>query len=364
MIRIKVVVVDSRASYLRKLLDAFVTDYADRVEPFAFSSLEGAEEFFKSSSADVMLVESALADETLTGRKGAVLAFLTDDASVDAVFGHPAICRFQKTDLIYKSILDVCSDKFDHVSSKSSLLDHAKIVSFFPASGGVGASTMAAACALSAAKRGLRAFYLNLESAGTSKTYFSAPGEGGLEDILFAIGSKKSNIVVRLQALVKSSPHGVRFLDSCDNALDTLDMPVDQLEQLVREIASSDAYDVIVLDMDFGFTPLARAALGLSRLSVFVSNGRPSSNEKFERAFRAMQQLEQRGDLEGSSRVVLAYNNFNGKYGVRLENGMVPIAGGLSRVVRDTQGAPLEPPLLIEALSAQPLFGELLAAIS
>lgn len=361
MIRVKVVIVDSRASYLRKLLDAFASDYADRVEPFAFSSLEGAEEYFKSSSADIMLVESALASDSLAGKKGAVLAYLTDDASVETVYGHRAICRFQKTELIYKSIVDACSEKFDHVSSKSSLIEQVRVFTFFPASGGAGASTMAASCALAAAKRGLRAFYLNLELTGTSKAYFDAPGEGGLEDVLFAIGAKKSNVVVRLQALVKSSPHGVRFLDSCDNALDTFDVAPEQLEQLVRDIAASDAYDVIVLDMDFGFSPLALAAMRLSRLSVFVSNGTPVSNGKFERAYRMLQQLEQRGDAEGCARVVLAYNNFNSKFGVRLDDGVVPVVGGMGRVVRDAQRTPLEPSLLIEALSSQPLFGELLA---
>lgn len=361
MIRIKVAVIDARESYLRKLLQAFSSEYSDRLEIFAFSTVESAEAFLKTKSVDVLLVSSEFADEGLEGKGGAVLAYLTDNASVDTIFGHRAICRFQKTEMIYKGILDVCSGKFDHVREKSAISGSSKIIVFFSAGGGVGASTLAAACAIGAAKRGLKAFYLNLEVLGSSTTFFRGSGNGGLEDILFAIGAKKSNVGMRLQMLAKTSPHGVRFLDSCENIADVLDMTGDQLEVLVQTVASSERSDVIVLDADFAMTPLAMATLNIAHLSVFVSNGTEVSNRKFERAYQMLQVLRQRGEISSNCKVALAYNNFRSKWGKRPVNDLVPVVGTIGHVVRDAQGTPLSAPTLADALSTQPLFNPLLS---
>ena len=347
---IKVAIIDSRKSYLKRLVEAFESGYADRLQVFAFSNLGAFEEFLKNSSVDVMLVGEDLGDETLEGMRGAMLVYLVDDREVDSMYGHRVVCRFQKTDLIYRSILDACSDRFDHVSSRRAAIEGVNVISFFPASGGVGASSMAAACAIGAAKRGLRAFYLNLELFGMTAQYFVAPGAGGLEDVLMAIEAKKNNVAMRLQSVTKRSHSGVYFVDSVANALDLSELTPDHLDRLVREIAMSGTYDVVVLDMDFAHSKLALTAMELATRSVFVSNGSAASNLKFERLYQMLQSMGRMGMVEGLQNAVLAYNNFNSKTGKRLNGDVVPVAGGLPRIV-DVNGNSLEGTQLAEALS-------------
>lgn len=358
---LKVGIIDSRESYLKRLVDAFASGYSDRLEVFAFSNLGSFEEFLKNASVDVMLVGSDLGSEGLEGKRGATLVYLVDDREIESIYGHRAVCRFQKTDLIYRQILDACSDRFDHVSSRRAAVEGVHVISFFPASGGAGASSMAAACALGAAKRGLRAFYLNLELFGSTDMYFTAPGVGGLEDALMAIEAKKSNVAMRLQSVTKRSQNGVYFIDSVANALDLSELTADHLDRLVREIAMSGTYDVIVLDMDYAHSKLAPTAMELSTRSVFVSNGTLTSNRKFERLYQMLQGMSRMGLAEGLQNAVLAYNNFSSKTGKRLSGEVVPVAGGLPRIV-DASGNPLEGAQLVEALSVYGLFDELLAS--
>lgn len=357
---LKVAVIDSRESYLKRLVDAFSAGYSDRLEVFAFSNVDSFEGFLKNASVDVMLVGSDLGSEALEGKRGATLVYLVDDREIESMYGHRAVCRFQKTDLIYKSILDACSDRFDHVGSRRAAIEGVAIISFFPASGGAGASSMAAACALGAAKRGMRAFYLNLELFGTAGTYFTAPGVGGLEDVLLAIEAKKSNVAMRLQSVTKRSQNGVYFIDSVANSLDISELTPDHLDRLVREIAMSGTYNVIVLDMDFAHSKLVPTAMELSTRSVFVSNGTTVSNVKFERLYQMLQGMGRMGMAEGLQNAVLAYNNFSSKTGKRLSGDVVPVAGGLPRVV-DANGNSLNDAQLVEALSVYGLFDELLA---
>ena len=354
---IRVALVDSREAYATRLVRAFMEDYADRLEVASFTSMEALDDYLRNTVVDVMLVGSDLASETIVGKRGATLVYLVDDKSTELMYDQRAICRYQKVDLIYKGILDACSERFDHLTTRKEGIEGTAILTFLPSSGGAGASTMASACALASAKHGFRTFYLNLELYGQAELYFTAEGDGSLEDVLYAIEARKSNVTMRLQSAVRRTPEGVSYLASCSNALDVAELQPELVEQLVREIASSDSYDVIVLDMDYAHSALAPVAMALSTKVVFVSNGTLVSNMKFERVYKALTDLSRTGAAEGLAKVVLAYNNFRRKTGMRIQDDFVEVVGSLPHV-RDfqTMGE------LLEALSTKPVFDELLAA--
>jgi MinD-like ATPase involved in chromosome partitioning or flagellar assembly len=238
---------------------------------------------------------------------------------------------------------------------RKTAIEGTNILVFMPASGGAGASTMAAACALASAKHGFRTFYLNLELYGQAQLYFNGPGSGGLEDVLYAIEARKRNVAMRIQSVVKHSPDGVCFLDSCQSALDIAELLPEQVEQLVREIASSDSYDVMVLDMDFSHSKFVPAAMALASQIVFVSNGTPTSNQKFERIYKMLIDFERTGDARESGKTVLAYNNFRSKTGMKLADDVIRVVGTLPHV-SNYQSVPE----LIEVLSVKSVFEELL----
>ena len=356
---ITIALVDNNEEYSSRLTEAFLTDYADRLEVATFTTLESLDDYLRNNVADVMLVSSELATEALVGKRGATLVYLVDDKSIEQVYGHQAICRYQKVDLIYKGILDACSERFDHLTMRKTGIEGTNILAFLPASGGAGASTMAAACALAFAKHGFKTFYLNLELYGQAQLYFEGEGSGGLDDVLYAIEAQKRNIAMRIQSAVKHSPEGVCFLDSCTSALDVAELSSDQVEQLVREIASSDSYDVMVLDMDFSHSKFVSAVMGLATQTVFVSNGTLTSNMKFERVYKMLTDLNRVGDAYGLANVTLAYNNFRSKTGMKIADDLIRVVGSLPHV-SNYQSVPE----LIETLSVKPVFENMLDNIA
>lgn len=353
MIRLQVALVDAHAGYLAKLTAALKREHSNQLEVFAFSSLDKAYDFLDEVSVDVLLVDEDLATEGQTGKRGAELVYFTPTKEVEAIFGRPAICKYQSVDLIFKSIIDVCSEKFDHKAAKTTVAIDSQVIAFFPASGGSGASTLAASCALAAVKRGMRVCYLNLELYGTASRFFTGPGTGGLDDALLAIKTKKSNLILRLQSIIKECVPGLCFIESCASSLDIADIRSDEFEQLVQGVSQAGMFDLIVLDMDFAWSHLSMTALSLADQTVFVSNGTPVSNAKFERVYGSLRALELRGHSIPVNKIAIMYNNFSSKTGRRLEASFVPTLGGAPRFVCDTTGE------LIDSLSSHQCFNRL-----
>ena len=91
--------------------------------------------------------------------------------------GYPAICKFQKVDLIYKQILSIYSENSQSVSRESHLnLGGSNVIAFMSPAGGNRNVSMAAACAMQCAGRGNNVLYLNLENLA-QVMFFSGEGQ-------------------------------------------------------------------------------------------------------------------------------------------------------------------------------------------
>ena len=72
--------------------------------------------------------------------------------------------------------------------------------------------------------------FLNLKQFGSTENIFEASGKGSFTDAIFAIKSKKVNMTLKLESIVKQSEDGVYFYDNCQNALDYTEIKLDELE--------------------------------------------------------------------------------------------------------------------------------------
>lgn len=335
---LKVAVIDDHDSYRERFVATLADAYADKLEVSSFSSIETFDaDQAKSEPVDIMLVSASLASDQIDSRNGALTVYLVDDRSIERLYDKPAVCRYQKVDLIYRALLDAALDLFDAVTFRGEPVEGAAIVSFFPACGGAGASTLAAACALGAARRGWRTFYLNLELYGQAGMYFDADGFGSLSDAIFAVLAKKHNINMRIQSMTKHTEQGVAFLDSCRTPLDLIDLTPDSTVQLLHGIAASSPYDIIVVDADYPHSPIAPTLMELSMRNVFVSNGSEVSNDKLACVVDVLHGRDSRtGFTHGLDNAVLVYNNFDEATSSYLASDDLTVLGSIDHYANTT----------------------------
>lgn len=311
--KIKLAILERDKSYLTRIVSAFGTKYADKLEMYSFTDAEVALNILAGAKIDVFLSSDAFDIDTARIPNRCAFAYLVDFPGIDTVREQRAICKFQKADLIYKQILSVYSEKASTITGFKMTGDAGQTIAFCSASGGVGCSTMAAACAAHFAAQGSRVLYLNLETFGSADVFFSGEGQFGMSDIIFALKSKKTNLSLKLESCVKQDLCGVCFYSQAKLALDMMELNTEDILRLITELKMMGEYDYIILDMEFSLNKEMLKIYRQMQGIVMVGDGSVSSNSKTERAFTALSIMESNADAPLTNRMSFLYNKTSNK---------------------------------------------------
>ncbi|MCL1791799.1 MAG: chromosome partitioning protein ParA [Peptococcaceae bacterium] len=355
--RIRLAILESDMNYLSRITALFTEKFADKLEVHSFSDEKLALNDLAGANIDVFVAGSVFNIETSELPPRCGFAYLVDSPRIDTYREQRAINRFQKADLIYKEILRIYSDVAD-VSAIGFKLESGetstRVIAFVSACGGVGSSSMAAACAVSLTKRGLPVVYLNCEQFGSSNIFFSDQGNRNFSDVIYSLKSKKSNLLLKLESTVKQDEEtGVHYYDQANLALDVMEMREEDYEQLFSGLSAMN-YSHIILDMDFSLNAECLDVLRMAQTLVFVSDGSEMSNVKFARALASLMILDQQNGTDLCHRITLLYNRFSSKTSKRLDNGHLVVLGGAPKYERATTRR------IVEQLAGMPLFEELI----
>ena len=352
--KIKLAILEKDRSYLTRVVSAFGAKYSDKFEIYSFTDVEVALAMLNASKIDVLLAGDVFDIDVARLPKRCAFAYLVDSVGIDMINNQRAICKFQKADMIYKQILSIYSEKASSITGFKMTGDEGKVIGFCSASGGVGSSTMAAACSVYLASKKKKVLYLNLEKYGSADMYFSGQGQFGMSDIIFALKSKKTNLALKLESCVKRDPSGVYFFSQARVALDMIEMNADDTLRLLAELKASGEYDYIVLDMDFGIDKDMLKIYRQTQEIVLVGDGSLESNTKIERAHAALMIVEENADAPLTSRMSFVYNKVGSKTGHTLNAEGLKMLGGAPRYAR------AEVQQVIEQLAAMDLFDPIL----
>lgn len=330
--KIRLMIADHDPEYANRLISFLSGSYADELEIYSFSEVESLEAFLRTQMADVLLLSERLNFETERLPGGISFAYFSDSPEVDTIKGCRTVCRYQKLDLLYKEVLSLYSEKETNITGyKAKSTDSASLLVFLPASGGVGASAAAAAASVHIARSGKRVLYLNLEQCSDMALVFAGSGQSTMSDVVYAIKGNKSNLKLRLQAMVEQSPENVHFFSSSPVPLDSMELNEQDFEKLLQELQEMGAYDYIVLDMDNYFLEKLYVALRRTDRLVLVGDGSQISNGKLQRYAEALELLSKTQNLQLERKTMLLYNKFSSRTGTQINLPNISLIGGLPR---------------------------------
>ena len=351
--KIKLAIIESDANYLNRVVSVFSTKYPDKFELYSFTSVALAIPAITASKIDVVIVSESIDFDRGMVPKRCGFAYFVDAVDIESLHGQPAICRFQRADLIYKQILSIYAEHAGNFAELKASDEHCRVVAFSSPSGGVGASTMAAACAIHEAAKGHRTLYLNLERFGSSDDFFSAEGQFCMSDVIYALKTKKANLAMKLESCLKRDSRGVCFFSQSKLALDMMELTGDEILQLISELRLTGSFDRIILDAEFGLDADSLKILCQANTVVLVGDGAAVSNTKLLRAITALSLKEQAENGGMLDRSLLAYNKFSSKTGETLKNVDIPTIGGAPKYEHATVQQ------ILEQLYKKPLFDEI-----
>lgn len=329
--KIKLAILEKDKCYLTRVVSAFGARYSDKFEIYSFTDRDVALGTLNSSKIDVLLASDIfeIDPEKLPNR--CAFAYLVDSAGIEMLNDQRAICKFQRADLIYKQILSIYAEKASSITGFTGAENDSRILAFCSASGGVGSSSVAAACAVHFARQGNKVLYLNLERFGSADLYFSGQGQFGMSDVIFALKSKKTNLPLKLESCVKQDATGVYFYSQTRNALDMQEMTTEDVKKLLTELQLMGTYTYIIMDMDFGIDKEMLKLYRQAQAIVLVGDGSAESNTKTERAFDALTILEQNADAPLTNRMCFVYDKVSSKNAQSIGTSGLKVLGGAPR---------------------------------
>lgn len=307
--KIKLAMLESDSSYLRRVVPMFNSKYAEELEIYSFTDMDAAMACLEEKKIDVFLASDGFKIDFTMIPKRCGFAFLVESLDILSIDQHKAICKFQKGELIYKQILSIYSEHVPNISGMPANQNGAmKTIAFCSPCGGVGTSTVAAACAIALAKAGQRVLYLNTETYGDADAFFSCDGQFDFSDVIYAVKSNKTNRAMKLQSTVKQDQTGVYYYSSVRIPLDLMEMGPNDYLTLQNELKALGCYDYIVMDVEF---PKSQAAFKLFEYCnsiVLVAGNTDISAAKLHKAMRGIQILDGQSDFPMQPRMWLLNN--------------------------------------------------------
>ncbi|AEV67149.1 AAA family ATPase [Acetivibrio clariflavus] len=330
--KIKLAILDENPIFLERISTALGNRYADKLEIYSFTDLDVALGKLEECKINVFICSDSFEINVNRLPKRCGFAYFVESPGIESVRGQSAICKFQKGELIYKEVLSIYAEKVSNFAEfKLDSNSGTAVITFTSASGGVGCSTIAAACAIAFAKQGFKTLYLNMEQCGDSNCVFSAPGQFDFSDVIYALKSKKSNLNLKLESTVKQDPSGVFFYDPCKVALDMAEINSDEIRSLLNNLTLSDTYQYIIIDTNFRIDKSFVEYLKLSTKVIFVCDGLEVSNIKLRRAYDALAIYEKQLEIPLLSKLSLIYNKFSNKMSCSSNIENLNVIGGVQR---------------------------------
>ena len=325
--KIKVAMLDHDSNYLSRIASVFMSKFSDKIEVYSFTDSDVAVSNLKKSRINVFIASDSFDIDVSLLPKHCGLCYLVDSQNVETHKDRPAIFKYQKPEMIFKVILDIFSGMSGIGGPRPGSNSNVRIITFSSASGGVGSSSVAVACAKGFASAGNKTLYLNLEQFGSVESFFSGAGQMNFSDVIFALKSRKANLFLKLESAIKQDASGVFFYGSSNTVLDMMELKADDVQRLMSDLRLAGTYDVIIVDIDLTLNTTNLVIFRDSENIVFVSDGSETSNVKFQRMYRALELLDERSEMPFIPRIAIFYNKFSSKTGKTLDYGLNEIGG-------------------------------------
>ena len=307
--KIKLAMLESDSAYLHRVVPMFNNKFANELEIYSFTDIDGAIACLEQKRIDVFLASNNFKIDFNLIPKQCGFAYLVESLDINSIDGYKAICKFQKGELIYKQVLSIYSEHMPNITGLSPNENGAmKTIAFCSPSGGVGTSTTAAGCAIALVNAGYRVLYINTEVYGDADNFFSCDGQFDFSDIIYAVKSNKTNRTMKLQSTVKQDATGVNYYSSVKVPLDMMEMKSSDYVILQNELKKLGCYDYVVMDMDFPKTIADFKFFENCNSIVIVTDESENATAKLNKALKAVQIMDSNAEFAIQPRMWLLKN--------------------------------------------------------
>ncbi len=254
--KLNLVIADRDENYLEHLGNYLMVCYSGKFTIYQFSAVKNLQLFLKSAGKrlEILLCSHSFLKEGPWQESFHTIIQLSENDSANSVDGVNAIFKYRHAESLVQDIL--------HIYSKNNLETSVPagkkitvLCAVHSAAGGAGTTCIAAGLSMLAARRGLKPFYLNLESTPSTSFYFKGRSERTLSDVIYYIKEKGSNLVSKLEGgYCSDASSGVHYFLPPDSASEFEELTEEDMVLLLGAIRSWSLFDIVFIDLPSGLS--------------------------------------------------------------------------------------------------------------
>ncbi|MDR0594290.1 MAG: hypothetical protein LBG60_13790 [Bifidobacteriaceae bacterium] len=360
--RINVGILERSPEEAEALSDALIEFYPDDLSLSLLASQDQAVAWAKRGRPGVLLVDLGRAEQ-FPPLPGNVAVAALVDLGEPAAGGLVTVSRYLAVDGIYQEIARLAAGLKSLGPAAGGGGRQSKVVAFTSPKGGVGTTAVALAFArklAAAAAEAGKVLYLDLTPFAAAGEILDGEGSGTMTDIVFAAKSRNSNLAKALvERALRDKASGLHYYAGARSAADVMELAEPELSRLYQAALAGDDFKYVVLDGPFTWTGPHAEALSRADLVVAVTDGRPATNRRLERAVEALD-LRAGSDQKGPAWTIQAvfHNQSDLKTASDLDLPDLPEVGRAGRFTRLGEAE------VVERLERSPAFDALLAQVA
>lgn len=333
--KLKVILADQDENYVKKFLRCVENNYFDEIELAVFTTKETLENYLEKNPYDSILYTEHFVEVNKRG----MCFLLRDDRETAEEDDVRALCKYQKVEHIYKSILRAHAESKSNFKSQITKKDgQTQIITFLSASGGAGKSVCAATFARLQAMSGKMVLYLSIEKIPSTEELFEADGGTSLSQVMFWVKRGKGNIPMKIESSLVQDYSGVYFWKSGQNPMELADMDTNDWKELLQQIIELKKMDYIVIDTESPISNEMADILKLSDRLVCICTEDETNQNKTKQLVKGFEVMERQFDIPFLTKCCAVIN-----YGANMQNlpeqvGGIPVLGGVWQMPKGMVG--------------------------
>ncbi|ADO55328.2 AAA family ATPase [Paenibacillus polymyxa] len=282
LVPVKVVLAVESRDYIEPLLNyVHGSEYARRLRITAFSQPEAFHQYMMETSGmkrpDVVVGEMPFLNLWTAREDADIPCLVLHEGEQVSEYGQPVL-KYQPLSELVGIILETARQRSNGRKSVNSR-EGGMIIGMVAASGGLGKTTAALNMSKQLGNEGYSVFYLNLETVDSSSLFTGSDsssgvqGEGeGMSRLLYDLKSERNEgTSLSLASYCVRCPEiQADTFQPVYNRKELTDMTCDEAKELIRTIAESGQYDVVIVDCDSEHGERAQAVLEASHKLIWL----------------------------------------------------------------------------------------------
>ncbi len=314
MRRLNLVIADTDEVYVQNVVNYLLTNYLQRLQVSSFTKQELLYDFLSGlNRVDVLLISPDMCSETMPKKSDTKMFLLTQGETSVKDEGRDFIDKHQVGDEFINKLLDMFSEgEEDAVILEEPARDiETKVVAIYSPIGGTGKTTIAINSAVYCAKKGLKVFYLNLETFQSTPLFFNCKSDRNLSELLRCL-KQGENLGTKIKEIRQIDPDcNVHYFVPPEDIIDLKETDSREIKALIDAFRSIRLYDIVILDMSSELNDRNIALLETSDEVVMVLAQDAVSNIKAEYVSEQLEKLFARYGLDLSGKLTVALNRYN-----------------------------------------------------